>query len=351
MGFPMMRWQGRCAWRSADLDRDQSWIYQLSSEDRAELDRALKEAKRRGASLPRLAKEDFPLPQLRDKLAAVLEQLEDGRGVALIRGFEVDRYSSLDAATIFWGIGTYLGKAVAQNAYGEALGHVRDLGKDWTKDMSARGYQTTRLLPFHNDSCDVVGLLCLRAAKAGGTSSIVSSVAIFNELLETRPDVVQTCVQPFHFDRRNEQPAGEAPFYPMALFNVHNGRMFNRYNRTYAESAQRFPDAPRLTAAQREALELYDGLCMNPALRYDMVLRPGDMQFVNNYVVLHSRSDYEDYPEPERKRHLLRLWLLTPGLSDRPDAYERLFRTYDLWQLDPKPPIFDFEKIAGIETH
>lgn len=348
---PMTPWRGRCAWRSAELDTDESWIYQLSADDRAELDAALREAKRRGATIPCLEKREFPLPELHKKLAGFLDELENGRGVALIRGFDVKRYSRIDAATIFWGIGTYLGRAVAQNAYGEALGHVRDLGKDWTKDMTARGYQTTKLLPFHNDSCDVVGLLCLQAAKAGGKSSVVSSVAIFNTLLSTRPDVAETCCRPFHFDRRDEQPPGEAPFYPMPLFNVHNGRMFNRYNRTYAESAQRFAEAPRLTPAQREALELFDGLCADPTLRYDMILRPGDMQFVNNYVVLHSRTDYEDYPEAERKRHLLRLWLLTPGLSDRPEAYERLFRTYEQWQLSPKPPIFDFEKIASIETH
>ena len=348
---PMAPWQGRCAWRSADLSSDESWIYQLSDDERAELDAALREAKRRGATIPHLGKQDFPLPGLSKKLGSFLDDLENGRGVALIRGFDVTRYSRIDAASIFWGIGTYLGRAVAQNAYGEALGHVRDLGKDWTKDMTARGYQTTKLLPFHNDSCDVVGLLCLQAAKVGGKSSVVSSVAVFNELLNTRPDVVETCCQPFHFDRRDEHPPGEAPFYPMPLFNVHHGRMFNRYNRTYAESAQRFPDAPRLTAAQREALDVFDGLCAAPTLRYDMVFQPGDMQFVNNYVVLHSRTDYEDYPEPERKRHLLRLWLLTPGLSDRPDAYDRLFRTYEQWQLNPKPPIFDFENIPSIETH
>lgn len=351
MTVPMKRWDGRCAWRSRDLAEDGSWVYRLSDDDQAELEAALNQAKRRGAAIPGLGKADFPLPAFSRKLAQLLDELENGRGVVLVRGLDLNRYNRKDAAMIFWGLGAYLGRAVAQNAYGEALGHVRDLGKDWTKDMSARGYQTTKLLPFHNDSCDIVGLLCLQTAKAGGRSSVVSSAAIFNELLDTRPDLLETCGQPFYFDRRNEQPPGEPPCYPMPLFSVHKGRMFNRYNRTYAESAQRFPDVPRLTASQREVLELYDALCMDSRLRFDMVLQRGDMQFVNNFVVLHSRTDYEDHPEPERKRHLLRLWLLTPGLSDRPEPYEKLFRTYDKWQLNPKPPIFDFEKIASIETH
>ncbi|MGD9944411.1 MAG: TauD/TfdA family dioxygenase [Burkholderiaceae bacterium] len=339
------------AWTVADLERDQSWRIRLSEEDLTEIDSALSESKRRGAQVPGLTRADFPLPRLAGKLERLLSELETGRGLSLVHGLDINRYSPQEAATIFWGIGTYLGRAVAQNAYGEALGHVRSLDKDWTKDMSTRGYQTTRHLPFHNDSCDLVGLLCLQTAKEGGRSSIISSVSIFNKLARDRPDLLEVCRAPFFFDRRNEQPEGEDPYYPMPLFCDHDGRMFNRYNRTYIESAQRFAELPRLTETQREALDVIDGICSDPAFRYDMVLERGDMQFVNNFVALHSRTDYEDYPEPERKRHLLRLWLLTAGLSNRPQPYERLFRTYDQWTLNPKPPIFDFARIANIQNH
>jgi len=341
--------QSPAAWRSAELASNKRWIYRLTPDDLAELDAALAESKRQNVGVPVLRKEHFPLPRLSRTLAGFLKELEEGLGIVLVRGLPMDRYSKQDAGTIFWGLGAHFGRAVAQNAYGDVLGHVRDLGKDWTKDMTARGYQTTAHQPFHNDSCDVVGLLCLRTAKQGGLSSIVSSVSIHNEMMKTRPDLARVLYAPFCVDRRGEQAAGDTPYYVTSIFNYHRGRLFNRFNRMYIESAQRFPEVPRLSAEQKEALDLFDALCLE--LRFDMDFNPGDMQFLNNYVMLHSRTGYEDYPEPDRKRHLLRLWLFTPGLADIPDSLRMRYRDMDAWQQNPKPPIYKFEEIMNISTH
>ncbi len=339
------------AWRTDDLQNNRDWIHTLSERDLAELDDALNAAKRRGIGVPALTAREFPLDRLGRVLRHIRDQIESGPGVALVRGLPMHRYSKQDAGTIFWGIGAHMGRAVAQNAYGDVLGHVRDIGKDWKSDMNARGYQTTSHLPFHNDSCDVVGLLCLRTAKSGGMSSIVSSVSIHNEMMARRPDLARLLYQSFHVDRRGEQAAGDTPYYLTPIFNFYKSRLFIRYNRTYIESAQRFPEVPRLTPQQIEALDLFDALCRDPALCYDMHLQPGDMQFVNNYVVLHSRTEYEDFPDPDRKRHLLRLWLFTPGLVDIPQSLQMRYRDMDAWQRNPRAPIYNVEELMSVTSH
>lgn len=339
------------AWKAEDLKRDRSWVWRLEGDEIAELEAALDAVKRRGINIPAIRREDFPLPRLAPKLGRMLDELENGRGIVLIQGLPIERYSKPDAGLIYWGIGRYLGRAIAQNAYGDLLGHVRDLGKDWTRDMSARGYQTPMKLPFHNDSCDVVGLMCLSTARSGGESSIVSSVAIHNDILARRPDLAAVLYGTFYVDRRGEEADGALPYYLTPIFNVHRGRMFNRYNRTYIQSAQRFDDVPRLTAEQIEALDLFDALCNDERLRFDMDFMPGDIQLINNYVTLHSRTDYVDWPEAERKRHLLRLWLFTPGLADIPEALKMRYQDMEAWQLNPRPPIYTFEEIMNVTTH
>jgi len=339
------------AWHAADLAADRTWVYDLNADEVQELEAALRSVQRRNIGVPALRKEHFPLPKLSNKLPGILRELEQGRGIVLVRGLPIDRYSKPEAGTIFWGLGMHLGRPVAQNAYGDVLGHVRDLGKDWTKDMSARGYQTRMHQPFHNDSCDVVGLFCLRTAKEGGLSSIVSSVAIHNEMIARRPDLARVLYGNFHVDRRGEQAEGDAPYYVTPIFNLHRGRLFNRFNRMYIESGQRFPEVPRLTAQQKEALDMFDALCMDPRLRFDMDFRYGDMQFLNNYVTLHSRTGYEDYPEPDRKRHLLRLWLFTAGLADIPDSLRMRYRDMDAWQKNPRAPIYNTDEIMNVSTH
>ena len=339
------------AWKRQDVERNADWTLYLDAGDIAEIDRALASVKARQIEIPQLSKADFELPGLARKLGKVLHQLEDGIGFALIRGLRIERYSKADAARVYWGIGAHFGPAFAQNAQGDMLGHVRDLGADWKTEMKARGYQTRLHLPFHNDSTDVVGLLCLQKAKLGGASRIVSSAAIHNEFVARRPDLWAVMCQPFYVDRRDEESTGQKPYYVTPCFNHLDGRLFIRYNRTFIESSQRFADVPPLTAEQIEALDLMDALCNDPAFHLDMRFELGDMQFLNNYVVLHSRGDYEDWPEPERKRHLLRLWLRTPGFQRLPPSFADRNADMTAWQQQPRPPIYDVSEIASALSH
>ncbi len=328
-------WTGR-ALRDAD-----DWTLRLTAADNVELRAAIAHARQVGAAIPALGRDDFPLPRLARRLAAMLDEVMDGRGFVLVRGFDLSGLSIPDAALAYWGLGAHLGAGRAQNAQGDLLGHVTDLGVDYRTDPRVRGYQTRLVLPFHNDALDVVGLLCLHPAREGGLSRIVSSTAIHDALLERRPDLLRVLYEPFWLDRRGEAPDGKPPAYAGACFERFEGRLFCRYNRGFIESAQRHPEVPRLSEAQRAALDAVDALCADPDMHLDMSLEPGDMQFLCNYSTLHSRTDYVDWPERERRRYLLRLWLDTGRIPRLPASYRDRFEDMALWQRTPRPPIFD----------
>ena len=308
-------------WRGAELAQSDTWIHHLNDAEIGELDAALAHAKTKGLSGTEVTRGDFPLNGLVATLDALGDELATGRGFFLLRGLPVEQYSKEDAGTIYWGLGTYLGRPWPQNARGDLLGDVRDTGKS-IANPHVRGYETTVHLPFHTDGSDLVGLLCLRGAKSGGLSSLVSSVACHNEMARTRPDLLERLYEPFFYDWRGEHPAGGQPYYSMPVFTRHDGRLFNRYIRGYINSAQRFPELPRLTPFEIEALDTLDALTVSPEFRLDMVLQPGDMQFINNYVLFHSRTEYEDYEDEDRRRHLKRLWLATDKIQSRPQSFE-----------------------------
>ena len=313
--------EGPSAWIGRELrSREDEWIYSLSAAEIAEIESATARVRERGLDIAEIGRADFPLPTLGPRLDAMRQEILDGRGFVLIRGLPVEGRPITDSAAAYWGIGTYFGNARSQNAKGHLLGHVRDLGLA-TSDPNVRTYQTTERQHFHTDSCDIVGLLCLKTAKSGGLSSLTSSMAIYNEMARRRPDLVARLFRPFPTDRRGEVPAGKKPFFEIPIYNDHEGYLSVLYSRPYIHSGQRFPEARRLEPEDIEALDLFDELANDSDLRLDMQLRPGDMQFVHNHTILHDRTAFEDWPEPEKKRHLLRLWLAAPGARPLPPVY------------------------------
>jgi len=311
--------EGAAAWIGAELARHpEQWIYQLSAAEIAELEAAA--ASVRGCDLAGLTAADFHLPTLGAVLDRMREEVLNGRGFVLIRGLPVESKPVADAAAAYWAVGTRFGNPRSQNAMGHLLGHVTDLGLA-TTDPNVRTYQTTERQHFHTDSCDIVGLLCLKTARRGGLSSIVSSMAMYNKMAQTRPDLAARLFLPFSTDRRGEVPVGAKPYFDIPVYNDYQGYLSAIYSGTYIRSGQRFPDARRLTAEDHEALEMFDDLANDKELRLDMELRPGDMQFLHNHTCLHDRTAFVDWPEPERKRHLLRLWLAAPGARPLPQVF------------------------------
>jgi hypothetical protein len=226
-----------------------------------------------------------------------------------------------------------------QNEKGEILHHVRDAGLVCTEMKPVRGYQSAVALPFHSDSCDIVGLLCISEAKTGGLSTIASSYSIHNAIFSERPDLLRSLYEPFYIDRRETNSQGTAPYYSTPVFMWHNNRLFSRFNPGYIYSAQRYAETPRLTEQQVDALEIFDRLCASDQFRLDMKFRRGDLQLLNNNVIVHARTAYEDYPEPARKRHLLRLWLFTSAIHDIPVPIRERYSDVEAWQVNAHVPV------------
>jgi len=306
------------AWHGEQLEQDDSWRFELTDAEIAEIDAAVDGMKQRGLEIKDITSADFPLPTLDTKLAAMKHQLMEGRGVTLLRGIPVERYDIEESAIAYWGIGLRMGQAVSQNHHGHLLGHVYDLTGPTRDGASSRAYHTSAYLNYHSDSCDVVGLLCLHPAKEGGISSVASSVAIYNEMLKRRPDLVAELVKPWYRDRRNEIPPGKDPWFELPVFNFAEGYFSCSWHNFYIRSTQRFDELPRFTQAKWDALDMMDILA--DELKHETGFRRGDIQFLHNHVIVHGRTLYEDWPEVERKRHLLRLWLATPGGRPLPEA-------------------------------
>ena len=312
--------EGPSAWIGAEMRRRDDWIYRLSPAEIGEIDAAVAAVRGRSLELAEFGRADFPLPKFGPVLDRLRDEVLNGRGFVLLRGLPVEGRPIEQNAAAYWGIGSYLGNARSQNAMGHLLGHVRDLGLA-TTDPNVRTYQTTERQHFHTDSCDIVGLLCLKTAKRGGLSSITSSMAIYNAMAKTRLDLLQRLFRPFPTDRRGEVPEGKKPYFDIPVYNDYADHLSVIYSRTYINSGQRFADARRLAPEEVEALDYFDDLANDAELRLDMELQPGDMQFLHNHTILHDRTAFEDWSEPERKRHLLRLWLAAPGARPLPPIY------------------------------
>jgi hypothetical protein len=321
---------GAAVWYGPEMTKCTDWVHVLSAADVAEITAAMRPLVDREVDIACIRKADFPLPTVAPKLATICKEVIDGRGFALLRGLPVERWSMRESATAYFGIGAHFGSARSQNAKGHVLGHVRDLGRNAEKDPTARVYQTKERQTYHTDSCDVVGLLCLKTARSGGASALVSSMTIYNEMLKRRPDLLPSLFEAMHTDRRGEVPEGQKPWHDIPVYNWYAGRLSALYARRYIESARRFPEVPPLTGEQTEALDQFDSLAENPAIHMQMTFRPGDMQWVHNHTMLHDRTAFDDWPEPERKRHLLRLWLAVPGARPLPSVYADRFGKIDI---------------------
>lgn len=292
-------------WYPQDYDGTQCWAYRLSDREVGELMDAVADTERHGLGLMDISRDDFLLPTLGEALLEIRDEVMNGRGFALIRGLPVEGRTREQTAAAFWGIGTYMGQAISQNRQGHLLGHVTDLGGDYAK---VRGYMTKAHMKFHCDRADILSLCCLQPAKSGGAHRVCSSVTLYNEMLRRRPDLVKELTFRFYRARSGELPPGVTePWSRQPIFSVQDGYFAARGASAAIAKGQKLPGVPPLTSAQEEAIEMFKAL--TEEIYIDIDFEPGDISFVNNHVTLHSRTAFEDWPEAERKRHLLRLWI------------------------------------------
>ena len=311
------------AWAASDLATDQGWVHELTESDVAELDALVARLESRISDVLEIEENDIDLPTLGPRLEKVAKDVIEGRGLALIRGVPVQRYSRLQSAIAFWCVGKFIGDPVSQNAKGHLLGHVQDLGGTTLANPHNRGYQTQEGLPYHCDSCDVVVLLCLHPSKSGGESTVVSSLNIYNEMLKRNPAAAAALTEAIYRYRRNEIPEGKEPWFQLPVFNFHDDFMTVSWQGGYIRSATRFDELPPHSQDLKDGLDLFNSLANE--LAYSMDFKPGDIQILHNHVTVHSRTAFEEFPEPERKRHLLRLWLATPNGRPLSPAYKNRY--------------------------
>jgi len=326
------QFQHPSAWTREEMQDNPEWSYRLSRDEVAEVKAAVRHALGRQRSLIELAAADFPLPGFGPRFDALRRELEEGRGFELWRGLDVPEWTTEERSVAFWGLGLHLGIPIVQNSKGELLGHVMNTtSTDPSTNANSRFYHTNSAAPFHVDGADVVGLMCVRGAKEGGASLVVSSCSVYNGILRERPDLIPLLYEPLWFDHRGERNAvtGE-PYWVTSICGWREGKLSMMYLRNFIESGQRYPGAPQLTDSHRALFDLIDRLAASDEFCLSMDFQPGDIQWFNNHTTLHSRTSFIDHNAADRRRWLLRLWL---NLAER----NRFTETYGFYGIAAEP--------------
>lgn len=311
-------------WTGAEMAERTDWIHELTADEVAALGEMAAGVRRDIGDDPngllRMDRSALDLGVFTEPMAGIFHDMKDGHGFKLVRGLPVGDWDDLDLAIAYWAIGLQIGTPITNNPEGDMIGHVIDLGKDY-ENPQHRGYQTSAHMLFHSDQCDVVTLLCLRISKAGGASKIVSSLAVHNEMVRRHPDLAAELARDFYWTKHGEVPDGVSPWYLLPVFSYIDGYLSVVGGRNHIMKGHALPGAPALTPAQLEALQVMADI--NEELHLSMTFRPGDIQLLNNHVVTHSRTAFEDWPEPERRRKLWRLWLRNPDLRPRAANFDQ----------------------------
>jgi len=294
---------GPAAWMGSALSNSDDWIWALGASEIEELAQAVE--KSNTLAIEDITQADFPLPTLGSRLFRLRDEIRSGLGFGVVRGIPTKTLSDDEVFRILWGMGTYLGFAISQNSFGDMLGHVYDEKPD-PSEISPRGYRTNKFLRFHTDRSDIVGLLCLRKALEGGESSITSSMSIFNAILEKHPAHMDYLMRGYMHAHAEDVGLDKPKRLP--VFHVQDDVLSCRLNRGPIENSHIRAGIP-ITPEEASALVAFDFYAEHPDYRLDMMLLDGDIQFVNNYRVVHSRKGFRDGEKKEQMRHMVRLWV------------------------------------------
>ena len=298
-------------WLGPQFVSDKSWLHKLTSNDISELKSALSLVKIKTDTSNRPTQLDFPLPNLSKKIHNIVKEVETGRGFAVLRGLPIEQFNRRDIEIVYWGIGTYLGTPISQNSNGELMTEVSDKGSSYSKNINDRGYMSGDKLNPHVDTSDMTVLLCLKTACIGGVSSLASSAAIFNEIYKNHSNFLKFYYRGFHHDLRGEGPTGdldEVTKNLIPVFSIHKGLLSCCYNDKIIYSAHKKIESV-LSTKEIEAIDLIKNIATRSDIKFDFQFQAGDLQFINNYVLLHSRSAYKAGLNKEGQRCLLRMWM------------------------------------------
>ncbi len=316
MGHDIGRPSGASVWTATDLrEKTETWIFRFPTEALDEIDTCLRRCVARGATPTSVTVDDFPLHSLRDRFRAIREDIATGRGFVVLRGLPAEKYTLDELRMLYWGIGAHFGTATVQSYLGDLIGDIRDVSDEEPDIRRRRGYHSGGAQDVHTDSCDIVSMLSIRVAKLGGESTLASAHTVHNIMLDTCPGLLDVFYDGLFLRTTDTdaaatgRPALSSKRVP--AFRMVNGQLNCSYVRGYVDRAVAAGDV-KLSATEKAAVEAFTAFSNHPDLCLHMLLEPGDMQFVNNRTMLHGRAHFEDFPEKERRRHLLRLWLSVP---------------------------------------
>lgn len=332
------------AWKASDFKSPRDYTIELTPAQLDDIDAAVRKVRVAGLSLDDIDKSHFPLPKLAPVIEEIRHELVDGRGFVVVTRLPIERYSKDDLGIVYWGIGTHLGRGLSQSVMGDRLGHVKDVSRE---DPNARAYRNKQELSPHTDFSDLVGLLSLRSAKSGGVSQLASALAVHNVILAERPQYLRRLYRGYIYHRRGEERPGDLRVtpHPVPVFCNVGGNVSVRYIRTYIEAGMATVGAP-IDAFDREILDFFEETAKRPDLRLEFTLEPGQMYLLNNYTVLHARTQFEDFEDEDRRRHLLRLWLEVPGMRPvHPDVH--LFDGEGIAPVAGRTPSYDWKDLTN----
>jgi hypothetical protein len=329
------------AWKVADFTSPADYTIELTSTHLREIARAIELISAAHLGLEDLQHEHFDVPSLRPVIDEIRHEIEDGRGFVVVRRLPIEDYTKDEIGMIFWGIGTHLGRGLSQSVLGDRLGHVKDFSRE---DPLARAYRNKQELSPHTDSCDLVGLACLRDAKSGGVSRLTSALTVHNVMREECPEALERLYRGYAFHRRGEQQPGDLPYTPhrVPVFSNTGGKVSARYVRTYVEAGEAAAGRP-MDEFDRAVLDRFEEISKRPELMLEFTLQPGEIYFINNYTILHARTAFADFEEEDRRRHLLRLWLEVPGMR----SVHPHIRTGGIAAVPGRTPSYDWSKLTA----
>jgi hypothetical protein len=331
------------AWKASHFAGPRDYTMELTTAQLDDIGDAVRKVCAAGVALDDIERSHFPLPTLAPAFERIRHEIMNGLGFVVVGRLPVDRYTKDELGMIYWGLGTHLGRGLSQSVMGDRLGHVKDMSHE---DPNARAYRNKQELSPHTDLADLVGLLCLRTARAGGTSRLTSALAVHDVILAERPQYLERLYRGYVYHRRGEERPGDLPVtpHPVPVFCDIDGHVSVRYVRTYVEAGMAAVGAP-IDDYDREVLDFFEQTSKRPDLMLEFTLEPGQMYFLNNYTVLHARTEFEDFDHEDRRRHLLRLWLEMPGM--RPvHPHVHLFDGPGIAPVAGRTPSYDWGKLT-----
>ena len=316
------------AWNPDQLKEKKDWIFEINKEASDYIAENIKKVFEPKKDLFDYSRDEFDLGPILENVSNAAKKAYYGYGLSLIKGLPRNTLNNQEFKLLIWAIGLHLGVARPQGMFSQYISEVKATGMNYRSD-AGRGYNSNAKLDFHTDGCDLVGLACYNKAMEGGQSLIASSVTAWQLLLSERPDLAEVALENFYFSHNEEQIPGECPYYVQPLFDFAKGHLFGKWNWNRVRTAQKMDDIPKLSLIQLECINFLEEILRRPDVLFTSWFEPGDLQFINNHVILHSRTGFKDFEEIERKRLLIRIWIAPPYSLRLPDSWKDFWKSID----------------------